>query len=117
MDYSDQTLVQRLLYLAQEEDQELFEDSQIKEIYAETWNRMQELNTTQEYYSKSWKNWSEIFAAFGANSRALGAVTREKYETAGILADTAVGQEIQVSEVSHEIMQKLLKNIGKSIWH
>ena len=113
LDYSDQTLVQRLLYLAQEEDQELFEDSQIKEIYAETWNRMQKLNTTQECYSKSWKNWSEIFAAFGANSRALGAVTREKYESAGILADTAVGQEIQVSEVSHEIMQKLLKKYWK----
>ncbi len=34
----------------------------------------------QEYYSNSWKNWTEIFPAFGANSRALGAVTREKYD-------------------------------------
>ena len=47
LDYSDQTLVQRLLYLAQEEDQELFADEQIKAIYAETWERMEEKQTVQ----------------------------------------------------------------------
>lgn len=109
LDYSDQTLVQRLLYLAQEEDQELFADEQIKAIYAETWDRMEEKQTVQAYYGNSWKNWSEMFQAFGTNSRILGTVIREELDQEGILAKDEIGQEIQVSDISQEIAQKLLK--------
>lgn len=113
LDYSDQTLVQRLLYLAQEEDQELFEEDQIKNIYLETWNRMEEKQTIQAYYGNSWKNWTEMFQAFGANSRILGDVIREELDHSGILAKDEIGQEIQVSNISHEITQKLLKKYWK----
>ena len=113
LDYSDQTLVQRLLYLAQEEDQELFADEQIKAIYAETWERMEEKQTVQAYYGNSWKNWSEMFQAFGTNSRILGTVIREELDQEGILAKDEIGQEIQVSDISHEIAQKLLKKYWK----
>ena len=113
LDYSDQTLVQRLLYLAQEEDQELFADEQIKAIYAEALDRMEEKQTVQVYYGNSWKNWSEMFQAFGANSRILGTVIREELDREGILAKDEIGQEIQVSDISHEIAQKLLKKYWK----
>ena len=49
--------------LLQEEDQELFADEQIKAIYAETLERMEEKQTVQAYYGNSWKNWSEMFQA------------------------------------------------------
>lgn len=58
-----------------------------------------------------------MFQAFGTNSRILGTVIREELDQEGILAKDEIGQEIQVSDISQEIAQKLLKNIGKSIWH
>lgn len=93
----------------------MFADEQIKAIYAEALDRMEEKQTVQVYYGNSWKNWSEMFQAFGANSRILGTVIREELDREGILAKDEIGQEIQVSDISHEIAQKLLKNIGKSI--
>lgn len=109
LDYSDQTLVQRLLYVAQEEDAVLFEDELCREIFEGTWEIIQKNRTSQEFYKKSWTEWSEIFKAFGANSRILGDVIREKLEEKETLAEDAVGQEIQVSQISHEMTVVLLK--------
>ena len=108
LDYSDQTLVQRLLFLSAEEDAELFEGRE-KEIFEETWERMQEAGTTDKYFDKNWKSWSEIFKAFGANSRILGDVIRNQLAEEEILAKDTIGEEIQVAEISHELTMKLLK--------
>lgn len=91
----------------------MFADEQIKAIYAETWDRMEEKQTVQAYYGNSWKNWSEMFQAFGTNSRILGTVIREELDQEGILAKDEIGQEIQVSDISQEIAQKLLKKYWK----
>ena len=54
-----------------------------------------------------------MFQAFGTNSRILGTVIREELDQEGILAKDEIGQEIQVSDISHEIAQKLLKKYWK----
>ena len=108
LNYSDQTLVQRLLYLSSEEDAELFDERE-RSIFEETWGKMQESETTEQYFEKNWKSWSEIFKAFGANSRILGDVIRGQLADQGLLAGDTIGEEIQVAEISHEISVKLLK--------
>lgn len=113
MEYSDQTLVQRLLYLADKEDSELIEDEMTKEIFLETWDRMQEAKTVQSYYDSSWKSWDEIFKAFGANSRILGVVVQEQLEADGIWAEDLIGQEKQVLEHSHELVIVLMRQHWK----
>lgn len=109
LDYSDQTLVQRLLYVAEEADEMLFECEELREIYRTTWSEMQKAETTQQYYDRDWKNWSEIFKAFGANSYILGDVIREKLAEEETLANDVIGQEMQISEISHELTMVLMK--------
>ena len=62
-----------------------------------------------KYFDKNWKSWSEIFKAFGANSRILGDVIRNQLAEEEILAKDTIGEEIQVAEISHELTMKLLK--------
>ena len=113
MDYSDQTLVQRLLYVADKEDAELLENEKTKEIFLITWERMQEAKTSQAYYDDSWMSWDEIFKAFGANSRILGIVVQEQLEATGEWPEDLIGQEQEVLMYSHELVTVLMKEHWK----
>ena len=113
MDYSDQTLVQRLLYVADKEDAELIDNEKTKEIFLITWERMQEAKTTQAYYDDSWTSWDEIFKAFGANSRILGIVVQEQLEATGEWPEDLIGQEQEVLMYSHELVTVLMKEHWK----
>lgn len=108
LNYSDQTLVQRLLYLADESDEQLFEEESIREVFTETWVRMQEQKTSQQFYDNDWKNW-KVFAAFGGNSYILGDVIREQLADTGELSNEVIGQEEQVAAISHELVMPLIK--------
>ena len=69
--YSDQTLVQHMLYLADEEDAELFADEEIKEIFRRCYMEMEALESNHKHQPDGLMAWREIVRDCGTNSYML----------------------------------------------
>jgi len=106
--YSDQLLVQHMLYLADEEDANLYEDEALREIFTETYKEMIERRSNYKYQPQGLTAWKYITGACGENSYILGDVIRDYLEESGELGADYVTGEVQVAQISRELAMPLL---------
>lgn len=107
VDYSDQTLVQHMLYLADETDEELFADEDIKEIFRRCYVGMMEQKTNYIHQQEGLTAWQKIVGDCGANSYMLTDVIVEYYGE-NMPSDT-IEREVLIADISHELAYPLLK--------
>lgn len=107
--YSSQTLIQRLLYVSDREDAELFEDANIREIFLNTYDSMEEEQTLVEYKPDTLLGWKHIVESCGANSRFVGAEIVANLEGRGVASSDEFGLESQVLEYSSQMVEVLMK--------
>lgn len=107
VDYSDQTLVQHMLYLAEEEDANLFEDKDIREIFLRCYDGMMELESNYIHQEEGLEAWRKIVGDCGANSYLLTDVI-EDYYGADMPTDL-IEREVLIADISHQLAYPLLK--------
>lgn len=107
VDYSDQTLVQHMLYLADEGDEQLFEDEDIREIFRRCYQRMMEQESNYIHQEEGLAAWRKIVADCGGNSRVLTAVIEEYYGDE--MPTDLIEREVLIADISHEMAYPLLK--------
>lgn len=107
--YSDQTMVQHMLYLSDAEDEQLFEDEDIREIFRRCYAEMEVRQTVHAYQPTGLTAWREIVRDCGENSYLLTEVIDEYMGEKGLLAEGYLEKEKQVAEISHELAYPLLK--------
>ena len=105
--FSDQTLVQQMLYFSNEEDVELFEEEDLKEIFQRCYKEMEIQESNHKYQEKGLLAWRKIIRDCGANSYLLTDVIEEYLEPQGLMAEDDMGREIQIADISHRLAYPL----------
>ncbi len=107
--YSDQTLVQHMLYLADGEDERLFEDEHIREIFIRCYQGMMEQESNYIHQEEGLAAWQKIVGDCGANSYLLTEVIEEYYGSMGTLPEDPIEKEVLIADISHQLAYPLLK--------
>lgn len=108
--YSDQTLVQHMLYLSDSEDENLFSsDIEVQEIFRETYSVIDSEKANYKYQEKGYNAWKKIVGDCGADSYALNDTIEDYYTKQGLWPDNTIEQEELKSDISHRMALPLLR--------
>ena len=105
--YSDQTLVQHMLYLSDEEDEALFEDEDVRNIFERCYKGMMEQKTNHLHQETGLAAWRKIVADCGADSYLLTDVIESYYGDS--MPENYIEREVLIADISHELAYSLLK--------
>ena len=112
-DYSAQTLVQKALFCADENNTDLFSDEIEKEIFEKTYKGMMEQESTYQFATGDLWDWKHTTGSFGANSYLVQDVIEEVLKEKGAWPEDEIEQENQVLYYSRQLSSKLLRENWK----
>lgn len=117
MSYSAQTLVQKAMFCADEEDEALFPDEITKEIFSETYEKTMEVECNYRYMSHELSDWKHTTGSFGTISYTLGDVITEVALSNNIDIDNQFEKEQVTLKYSDELSKKLImKHPGRFLY-
>lgn len=117
MSYSAQTLVQKAMFCADKEDEELFSDEITKEIFSETYERIMDAESNYRFMSHSLTDWKHTTGSFGTVSYTLGDVVSEVALCENIDISNQFEKERMTLKYSDELAKKLImKHPGRFLY-
>lgn len=108
LSYSAQTLVQKALFCADENDEALF-DTDSKEVFKRTYSKMMKQHSNYKYMTGALNDWKHTTDSFGDNSYILGDVIEDYSQENGYVFEDIFDREEVVLDYSNDITWKLIK--------
>lgn len=108
--YSYMAIVERGLYACDAEDEALYEEEYLKEIFRKTYAEMEEQQANYKYMGEGFGRWNDIVRGTTTCSRIVGKYAREYLVSNGELSSNPVKEEAQVSEIFGAIGTVLVKD-------
>lgn len=108
--YSYMAIVERGLYACDAEDEALYEEEYLKDIFRKTYAEMEEQQVNYKYMGEGLGRWNDIVRGTTTCSRIVGKYAREYLESTGELSSNPVKEEAQVSEIFGAIGTVLVKD-------
>lgn len=110
-DSSNYTVQCRVLYVSDEEDAELFEDEDLRRIYEETYDGMDEMKCLYQYMRDDLWRWQDIVGGSAYNSRIVQTKVEEY-----VRKEIGLTVDIEVEQTKNQICGEMTEILLKDNW-